>query len=94
MLCSQGSWRVLREAAVPEGESLSQCDRVKFGASTEAQRGDRCGAAVAEGTGAPSGRAGVCPLYQPPDIAKGQSICPNRSAQTGNTSSASICMNC
>lgn len=42
MLCSQDSRRVLPEAAVPEGESLSQCDRVKPGSSTEAQCSDRC----------------------------------------------------
>lgn len=78
MLCSQDSCRVLPEAAVPEGESLSQCDRVKPGSSTEAQCSDRCWAAFAEGSGTSSGRAGVRSLYQSADIAKGPSICPTR----------------
>lgn len=42
MLCSQDTCGVLPEAAVPEGESLSQCDRVEPGSSTEAQCSDRC----------------------------------------------------
>lgn len=42
MLFSQDTCRVLPKAAVPEGESLSQCDRVQSGATKEAQCGNRC----------------------------------------------------
>lgn len=42
MLCSQDSCGVLPKATVPEGESLSQCDRVKPGSSTKTQCSNRC----------------------------------------------------
>lgn len=88
----QDSCRVLPEAAVPEGESLSQCDRVEPGSSTEAQCSDRCWAAFTEGSGSSSGCAGVCSLYQSPDIAKGPCICPtsaHRCLRQSSHSSAS-----
>lgn len=68
MLCSQDSSGVLPEATVLEGESLPQCDRIKPGSSTEAQCSDWRRTAVTEGTGTSSGCAGVCSLYQSPDI--------------------------
>ncbi|KAI3365182.1 hypothetical protein L3Q82_010277, partial [Scortum barcoo] len=67
----QDSCRVLPEAAVPEGESLSQCDRGEPGTPKETQCCDRRGADYAEGSGASSGHTGVSTRYPPPDIAKG-----------------------
>lgn len=63
MLCSQDTCRVLPKAAVPEGELLSQCDRVQSGSTEEAKRGDRCRAPVTEGPGTSSGCAWVCSIY-------------------------------
>ncbi|KAG7228017.1 hypothetical protein INR49_005639 [Caranx melampygus] len=76
--CLRDSCRVLPKVAVPEGESLPQRDRVQSRSSTEAQRSDRRGAALTEGSGAAPGCAGVRSLYQSPDITKGTSICPTQ----------------
>lgn len=86
LLCSQDSSRILPKAAVPEGESLSQRDRVEPRSSAEAQCSDWCRATFTEGPGASSRRAGVCPFYQPSDLGKGEYICPTGTQVRMNSS--------
>lgn len=54
---------VLPQTAVLEGQPLPQRDRVQPGRPAQTQRGDRRGAAPAEGAGSPAGRGGLRPLH-------------------------------